>query len=164
MKIALLVGFTLLAAPLSQQAFADDDFAAHKTQALAKIDGHIQKLQEHKGCVSAASTKEAMAACHSAMKTWRESEQAQHAEHAQNLGEEVGDSQDATPRVRAAGGHGRSTSIVEREVVVQASFIPPATCLPSWRNSPASRITHPAASEAASTSIRAGKMRRMRRA
>ncbi len=80
MKIALLVGFTLLAAPLSQQAFADDDFAAHKTQALAKIDGHIQKLQEHKGCVSAASTKEAMAACHSAMKTWRESEQAQHAE------------------------------------------------------------------------------------
>jgi hypothetical protein len=82
MKRTLFAALTIFTAALSHQAFAEDEFAAHKTEILAEIDGRIQKMQEHKSCVSAATNKEALMACRSTMKAWRESEHAQHAEKA----------------------------------------------------------------------------------
>lgn len=64
--------------------FADDsakqkeEFAAHKTEIMGELDQHIQKLQEHKTCVSNAADREAMKACRATMKEFRKGERKEH--------------------------------------------------------------------------------------
>lgn len=60
--------------------FANEDLSAHKTEVIAEIDQHINKLQEHKTCISSASTKEALMECRKTMKAWRDSERSEHLE------------------------------------------------------------------------------------
>src|SRR5688572_17411034 len=69
MKPAVLL-LVLLALP----AFADPKFEENKARALTEIDEHLSKMQEHKTCVSGASDKDALKACHNAMKEWRRGE------------------------------------------------------------------------------------------
>jgi hypothetical protein len=41
---------------------------------------HIQKLQEHKACVSGASTPEALKQCRASMKEWRQDQRLEQME------------------------------------------------------------------------------------
>ncbi len=72
--------FLALALFTLSPAFAAEDMAAHKQEALSEIDQRIAKLQEHKACVSAAETKDAMMQCRHAMKEWHKGERAEHLE------------------------------------------------------------------------------------
>lgn len=58
----------------SNSTFAEEKtgFEDRKKEALSRIEERIQKLQEHKSCISAAADKEAFKACHGKMKEWRE--------------------------------------------------------------------------------------------
>ena len=58
----------------------DAKFAEHKAMRLKEIDEHIQKMQQHKACVSAAASPEAMEKCHMEMKAYHESHKAEHKE------------------------------------------------------------------------------------
>lgn len=56
-------------------AIADDgDFATRKSEMLKHIDERIQKMTEHKNCVSAAADKDALKKCHESMREHRRGE------------------------------------------------------------------------------------------
>lgn len=74
----LMLAFAL---SLSGSALAaEQDFEKHKQEAMANLDERIQKLNELKGCVSAAADKDALKVCHEKMKEWRHAEHAEHME------------------------------------------------------------------------------------
>ena len=52
--------------------------AQHKADALARIDGRIKKMQEHRSCVAAAADHEALKKCHEAMRQYAEEERKDH--------------------------------------------------------------------------------------
>lgn len=62
---------SLLLVPFLAQAAEGENFAEMKAKMVTKIEERIQKMQEHKNCVSAAADKEALKACHKDMKEWR---------------------------------------------------------------------------------------------
>jgi hypothetical protein len=75
---SLILGIGLLVVSLG---FADDSkFEAHKAKALKRVEEHIAKLQEQKGCISSAKDHEAMKACHEKMKQWWEEKSKEHHE------------------------------------------------------------------------------------
>ncbi len=76
MKLRILL-IALCVFSVESRAEEGANFAAHKAEMLANIDERIAKMQEHKGCVSAANDKEAMKACRAKMKDWREGERAE---------------------------------------------------------------------------------------
>lgn len=56
-------------------AIADDgDFAKHKSEMLKHIDERIQKMTEHKNCVSGAADKDGLKKCRESMREWRKGE------------------------------------------------------------------------------------------
>ena len=62
-------------------AFGDDgDFSKHKAEMLGHIEEKIQKMQEHKTCISGASDKDALKKCHESMRDWHKSERREHRE------------------------------------------------------------------------------------
>ena len=65
-------------APAAPSAAAGDNLETRKAEMLKEIDEHISKMQEHKSCVSAASTKEALMSCHDKMKEYRKGERMEH--------------------------------------------------------------------------------------
>jgi hypothetical protein len=70
MKTALLLALALsVTAPASRAE--EGDFETHKTEILKHLDEHIAKLQEHRGCISGASSKEALMKCRESMKDYR---------------------------------------------------------------------------------------------
>lgn len=75
-RIAFLVLSALCFAP----AFAAEDITAHKQEILAEIDQRLAKLEDHRGCIAAASTKEAMMQCRQSMKEFHKSERIEHLE------------------------------------------------------------------------------------
>ncbi len=76
--VALLALASLVS--VTRFALAADDISAHKAEVLSEIDQKIAKMTEHRGCVNAATTKDAMHDCHEKMKSWRESEHKEHLE------------------------------------------------------------------------------------
>jgi biopolymer transport protein ExbB/TolQ len=50
------------------------DFEKRKTEALSHIDQMIQKLQETRTCLSAATDREGMKKCRGGMREWHKSE------------------------------------------------------------------------------------------
>jgi hypothetical protein len=56
---------------------AEEKLEKRKAKAASEIDNRIQKLQEHKGCISSASTPDALKQCRDARK---ESHQAERVE------------------------------------------------------------------------------------
>jgi coenzyme F420-reducing hydrogenase beta subunit len=76
-----LVGFAVvLALGGAVTARAQEDFEKRKAEAVAGIDERIQKLQEHKACVSGASTPEALKQCRGSMKEWQQGQRLEHME------------------------------------------------------------------------------------
>ncbi len=70
MKLLLLA--LVFNAPL---ALAEEgNFAQHKAKMLSHIEERIQKLMEHKNCVTSAIDVDALKACHQTMKAWRQDE------------------------------------------------------------------------------------------
>jgi hypothetical protein len=69
---------TAPAAPSASAPAAGDNLETHKAEMLKEIDEHIAKMQEHKSCVTAATTKEAMMACRDKMKDYRQGERTEH--------------------------------------------------------------------------------------
>lgn len=61
-------------------AFAAEDITAHKQEILTEIDQRIAKMQEHRGCIAGATTKEAMMQCRQAMKDFHKGERMEHLE------------------------------------------------------------------------------------
>jgi hypothetical protein len=61
-------------------AWAEEDFEKRKSEALAGIDERIQKLQEHKACLSAASTPDALKQCRASMKEWGQAQRLEQME------------------------------------------------------------------------------------
>ena len=81
MKFKLSLVFACLSLSLGSLALAvqsKPSFDEMKSKMSTEIDQRIQKLQEHKACVTAATNGDALKACHQSMKEWRESEHAQH--------------------------------------------------------------------------------------
>jgi len=70
MKIPCVLIVVVLALGGAVAARAEEDFEKRKSEALAGIDERIQKLQEHKACVSGAATPDALKQCRSSMKEW----------------------------------------------------------------------------------------------
>jgi hypothetical protein len=71
---SLCVSVISSAALVSFDAFAaseNDNFADRKAKMVSKIEERIQKMEEMKTCVSAATDKAALMACHKAGKEWR---------------------------------------------------------------------------------------------
>lgn len=68
-----LLNVALLNFVLVSGLFAEDGkiFAEHKTKIIQRIEQHLNRLAEHKNCVSAATKKEDIKACHESMKAWR---------------------------------------------------------------------------------------------
>jgi len=56
------------------------DFEKRKAERLAEIDQRIQKLQEHRACVSGASSHDALRKCGDEMREWRRDERNEHRE------------------------------------------------------------------------------------
>jgi hypothetical protein len=77
MKVLLLA-----LAFLSTVSFADDNanFEEHKKEILSHIDKKISMLNEHKTCVSSASSKDDLKKCHEGMKEDREVMKKEHKE------------------------------------------------------------------------------------
>ncbi len=75
-RIAFLVLSVLALSP----AFAAEDITAHKQEILTEIDQRIQKMQEHRNCINAATTREAMMQCRQAMKDFHKGERLEHLE------------------------------------------------------------------------------------
>lgn len=48
-----------------------EGFERKKSERLADIDEHLKKLQEHRACVSAATTYDDLSRCRYAMRDWR---------------------------------------------------------------------------------------------
>ena len=44
------------------------NFESHKAEILSHIDSRIQKMHEHRGCVSAATDREALKKCRESMR------------------------------------------------------------------------------------------------
>jgi Ni/Co efflux regulator RcnB len=61
-------------------ARAEEDFEKRKSEAVAGIDERIQKLQEHKACISGASTPDALKQCRASMKEWQQGQRLEHME------------------------------------------------------------------------------------
>jgi ABC-type phosphate transport system auxiliary subunit len=78
MRTFTFVALVILLNPMS--GFGDDELSTHKSEVVAEIDQHINKLQEHKACVSSAGTKESLMECRKTMKAWREAERSEHME------------------------------------------------------------------------------------
>lgn len=72
-----LFGLALLNSVLVTGLFAEEGktFEEHKAKMLQRVEQHIGRLTEHKSCVSAATKKEDLKACHEKMKAWREANQ-----------------------------------------------------------------------------------------
>lgn len=73
----LTVPFLLAASSRADEAPAGG-FEKHKAQILSEIDQHLQKAQEHKACVTAATTPDALKACRATMKEWHHNERLEH--------------------------------------------------------------------------------------
>ena len=50
------------------------DFEKRKAEHLAEIDQRIQKMQEHRNCVSSATNHEALRKCRDSMREWHKEE------------------------------------------------------------------------------------------
>ena len=50
------------------------EFEKRKAERLARLDQQIQKLQEHRACVNAAASHEAMRKCGDEMREWHKGE------------------------------------------------------------------------------------------
>lgn len=48
-----------------------ESFERKKAERLADIDERLKKLQEHRACVSTATTYDALSQCRDAMRDWR---------------------------------------------------------------------------------------------
>lgn len=85
-KNTVLFPLVALALGVTVSAFADEapadtgKYEAFKAERLKELDERIQKLQEHRTCVSSAANKDAFKSCHGSMKAWRDSEKAEHME------------------------------------------------------------------------------------
>ncbi len=74
-NILWIVSMVLLTVPMLAKAEEKNgDFATNKAQILQEIDQRIQKLQQHKACVSAAKDHTAFLACSENMREWRKGE------------------------------------------------------------------------------------------
>jgi Ni/Co efflux regulator RcnB len=73
----VIVAFALVGAVA---AWAEEDFEKRKSEALAGIDERIQKLQEHKACISGASTPDALKQCRASMKEWSQGQRLEQME------------------------------------------------------------------------------------
>ena len=68
-------GILVLIAAFSLTGLAEEaDFTKHKAEVITEIDQHIQKMQENKTCVNAATDKSGLQSCHAKMKEFRKSE------------------------------------------------------------------------------------------
>lgn len=66
---------------LASRSFAQGpDFEKRKAERLAEIDQRIQKLQEHRTCVSGAPSHDALRKCVDEMREWRRDERNEHRE------------------------------------------------------------------------------------
>jgi hypothetical protein len=74
----LSVVFFLNGALAMAEGAKDDKFAEHKQKALTEIDERLQKLNEHKACVSAATNVAALEECHKKMQEFRFGERMEH--------------------------------------------------------------------------------------
>jgi len=81
---SLLAVYLVVSSLGCARSFADEgnsaNFEKHKAEVVKEIDERTQKLQEHKTCISSAANHDALKACHSKMKEWRQSERAEHLE------------------------------------------------------------------------------------
>lgn len=82
MKVALfalvaLFSVTALAQQPTSPPPPGANFETHKGEVLTDIDQRIQKLQEHKTCVGAATNHDGMKKCHESMKEFRMGERAE---------------------------------------------------------------------------------------
>jgi Ni/Co efflux regulator RcnB len=80
MKTRLVGIAVVLALVGAVVARADENWEKRKSEALAGIDERIQKLQEHKSCVSGASTPDALKQCRASMKEWQQGQKLEHME------------------------------------------------------------------------------------
>lgn len=66
---------------MSSVAFGQGaDFEKIKAQRLAEIDARIQKMQEHRSCVSSATNHAALRNCGEKMRTWHKEERQERRE------------------------------------------------------------------------------------
>jgi hypothetical protein len=56
------------------------DFEKFKSQRLAEIDARIQKMQEHRSCISSATSHTALRSCGEKMRTWHKEEREERRE------------------------------------------------------------------------------------
>lgn len=82
----LIVGLLVLTFFNAASLFADDKgkegkFDEHKARALKRVEERMAKMTEHKNCMAAATSKEAMKACHEKMKDWMKAQNKEHQGH-----------------------------------------------------------------------------------
>lgn len=73
--ISALIGF------FASSSFAQGpEFEKRKAERLAELDQRIQRLQEHRACISGAASHDALRKCAEDMREWRKDERNEHRE------------------------------------------------------------------------------------
>lgn len=80
-KITNCVILLMLTSFFSASALAQGpEFEKRKAERLTELDQRIQKLQEHRACVSGAASHEALRKCGDKMREWQRDEREQRRE------------------------------------------------------------------------------------
>lgn len=58
----------------------EPSFETHKSEVLKHIEERITKMNEHKTCVTNASSQDALKQCRESMKAWQQEEKVEHME------------------------------------------------------------------------------------
>lgn len=69
----------ILGLVLTGLCFADDAaFQEHKEKMLQNVEERLSKINEHKTCLTNATTDEALQACTDSLRAWHEEKQTEH--------------------------------------------------------------------------------------